>query len=67
MKRLLLIGCAALVCCSCAFTNPRNRPLMNWCERHLVPESTAGMRSQRLSSCPCAWPRGCWTRWWCIR
>jgi len=42
MKRLLLIGCAALVCCSCAFTNPRNRPLMNWCERHLVPESTAG-------------------------
>ncbi|MFA5058963.1 MAG: hypothetical protein WC485_12680 [Opitutaceae bacterium] len=38
------VGVAALglLCASCAFQNPLNRPLMNYCTRQLVPDSTTG-------------------------
>jgi hypothetical protein len=41
-KRLALIALLPLLCASCAFMNPRNRRLMNFCEKHLIPESTTG-------------------------
>ena len=41
MRRLAFIAALALSCSSCAFMNRRNRPLLNLCERHMVPEDTA--------------------------
>ncbi len=41
MRRVLLVAALAVSCSSCAFMNRRNRPLMNFCEKHLVPDSVA--------------------------
>lgn len=42
MKRVLLATALGLLTCSCAFMAPRNRPLMNFCQRALVPDSVTG-------------------------
>lgn len=41
MRRLAFIAALALSCSSCAFMNRRNRPLLNLCEKHMVPEDTS--------------------------
>jgi len=41
MKRLVALVALSLSCASCAVMNARNRPLMNYCSEHLVPDNTA--------------------------
>jgi hypothetical protein len=57
VTRLLPLAAFALACASCsnvqfAFQNPRNRPLMNRCEKYLVPES----RAARIATAPLTLP-----------
>lgn len=40
MRRLAAVVVLSLLCCSCAVMSERNRRLMNYCSRHLMPEST---------------------------
>ena len=52
MKRLLLVGGLALLCCSCSILDPRNRPLMYQVQKHLVPED----RTNRILVAPLTIP-----------
>jgi len=51
-KGLALVALAGLLCGSCAFMDRRNRPLWDYCVRHLVPEN----RSTLVATAPVVFP-----------